>query len=85
MGETVGDKSLLSQALEKGEDSASDTTGSERPGSASMDVKSESGPGIGSIGARDIEQLRDHGNALFPPGINYFAVFRLWRVVFVSA
>jgi len=50
-----GDKSLLSQALEKstdrgGEDSASDTTGSERPGSASMDaVKSE------MVGGRDME------------------------------
>ncbi|XP_023336128.1 protein abrupt isoform X3 [Eurytemora carolleeae] len=57
----ITDKSLLSQALEKSDsrDSASDTTGSERPGSASLDtIKSEMG--------RDIEH---HPNPLFPPGL----------------
>jgi hypothetical protein len=60
------DKSLLSQALEKGEDSASDTTGSERPESASMDnVKSESGSHMG----RDMDMHHGGINALFPPGL----------------
>ena len=53
------DKSLLSQALERREeDSASDTTGSERPESASMD-KSE-------LGSRDGDVTP---NPLFPPGL----------------
>ncbi len=64
--ETSGaDKSLLSQALEKGEDSASDTSASDRPGSASMDnVKSETS---GSV--RDLENFHGGINPLFPPGL----------------
>ncbi len=59
------DKSLLSQALEKGEDSASDTSASDRPGSASMDnVKSETS---GSV--RDLESFHGAINPLFPPGL----------------
>lgn len=63
------DKSLLSQALEKTpgreerEDSASDTTGSERPGSASMDtIKSD-------IATREGRDGELSGNPLFPPGL----------------